>query len=49
VAKVTERFNELTGRGYTAAERTGPGQVRKITAFNPTAAETLFKSRIVGE
>ena len=43
-----ERFNELTGRGYTAAVRTGPGTVRKVTALDPAAAETLFMPRIVG-
>ena len=48
VAVAMERFRELTGRGYTAAERTGPGLVRKVTAFDPTATETVFKPRIVG-
>jgi hypothetical protein len=48
VAKAMGRFNELTGLGYTAAERTGPGTSRKVTAFDPTAAEVLFVPRLVG-
>jgi hypothetical protein len=48
VAEAMERFNALTGRGYTAAVRTGAGTVRKLTAFDPAATETLFKPRIVG-
>jgi hypothetical protein len=48
VAQAIERFNELTGRGYTAAVRTGSGTVAEVTAFDPTAAETLFKPRIIG-
>jgi hypothetical protein len=48
VAKAMERFNELTGLGYTAAERTGPGTSRKVTEFDPIAAEVLFMPRLVG-
>jgi hypothetical protein len=48
VAKAMERFNELTGRGYTAAERTGPGTSRKVAEFNPAATEVLFMPRLVG-
>jgi hypothetical protein len=48
VANAMERFKELTGLGYTAAERTGPGTSRKVTAFDPTAAEVLFMPRLVG-
>jgi hypothetical protein len=42
------RFGELTGKGYTAAVRTGPGQVSKVKSFDPSAEETLFFPRIVG-
>ena len=48
VAEAMERFNELVGRGYTAAERTGPGTSRKVTEFDPTASEVLFMTRLVG-
>jgi hypothetical protein len=48
VAKATERFKELTGLGYTAAERTAPGRSRKVTEFDPTATEVLFMPRLVG-
>jgi hypothetical protein len=48
VAEAMERFRDLTGLGYTAAERTGPGTLRKVTAFDPAATEVLFKPRIVG-
>jgi len=48
VAKATERFKELTGLGYTAAEKTGPGTSRKMTEFDPTATEMLFMPRLVG-
>ena len=48
LAKAEERFKRLTGRGFTAAVRTGPGEVTKITSFNPAADETLFFPRLVG-
>jgi hypothetical protein len=48
VAEATERFKTLVELGYTAAERTGPGTSRKVTAFDPTAAEVLFMPRLVG-
>jgi hypothetical protein len=48
VAEAMERFTKLTGNGYTAAERTGPGTSRKVTAFDPAAAEVLFMPRLVG-
>jgi hypothetical protein len=48
VAEAMRRFNELTRLGYTAAERTGLGTSRKVTEFDRTAAEVLFKPRIVG-
>ena len=42
------RFNALTGAGFTAAVRSGPGEQRVIRAFDPTAEETLFYPRLVG-
>jgi hypothetical protein len=45
LAKAEERFKKLTERGFTAAVRTGPGEV---TSFNPAAEETLFFPRLVG-
>jgi hypothetical protein len=34
--------------GFTAAFRTGPGEVTRIKSFDPTAKETLFYPRLVG-
>jgi len=48
LAKAEERFKTLTGRGFTAAVRTGPSEVTKVTSFNPAAEETLFFPRLVG-
>ena len=48
VAKAEQRFRELTGAGFTAAVRTGPGEQRIIRSFDPTAEETLFYPRLVG-
>jgi hypothetical protein len=48
VAKAEQRFKELTGAGFTAALRTGPGEQRIIRSFDPTADETLFYPRLVG-
>jgi hypothetical protein len=48
LAKAEKRFNELTGMGFTAAVRTGPGEVSKIHSFDPYAEETLFFPRLVG-
>ena len=47
-AKAEERFKQLTGRGYTAAVRSGPGEVTKVTSFNSAAEETVFFPRLVG-
>jgi hypothetical protein len=41
------RFRELTGAGFTAAVRSGPGEQRVIRAFDPAAEETLFYPRLV--
>jgi hypothetical protein len=48
LARAEKRFNELTGKGFTAAVRTGPGQVARIRSFDPAAEETLFYPRLVG-
>ena len=48
VAKADSRFKELTGAGFTAAERTGPGQSKVVTKFDPAAEETLFIPRLKG-
>jgi hypothetical protein len=42
------RFYELTKVGFTAAVRTGPGQVSQIRSFDPTVEETVFFPRLVG-
>jgi hypothetical protein len=49
VAEAEARFKELTGAGFTAAERTtGPGQSKVVTNFDPAAEETLFIPRLKG-
>jgi hypothetical protein len=48
VEKAERRFRELTGAGFTAAVRSGPGEQRVIRTFDPTAEETLFYPRLVG-
>ena len=48
VEKAERRFIELTGLGFTAAVRSGPGEQRVIRSFDPTAEETLFYPRLVG-
>ena len=48
VKQAEERFKELTGLGFTPAERTGPGTSKLVRKFNPEATETLFYPRVVG-
>jgi hypothetical protein len=48
LARAEQRFKNLTGDGFTAAVRTGAGEVSRIRAFDPTAEETLFFPRLVG-
>jgi hypothetical protein len=48
VAEAEKRFMELTGAGFTAAKRTGPGKSERIREFDPTAKETLFIPRLIG-
>lgn len=48
LAEAERRFVALTGAGFTAAVRTGPGQVSRIRSFDPSANETVFFPRLVG-
>jgi hypothetical protein len=48
LAKAEQRFYELTKVGFTAAVRTGAGQVARIRSFDPNAEETVFFPRLVG-
>ena len=48
VARAEQPFMELTGAGFTAAVRSGPGEQRIIRSFDPTAEQTLFYPRLVG-
>jgi len=48
LAKAERRFRELTDGGFTAAVRTGPGQISRIGSFDPSAEETVFFPRLVG-
>jgi hypothetical protein len=48
LAEAERRFQELVGRGFTAAARVGPGKVSKMQAFNPAVEETVFFPRLVG-
>ena len=48
LAMAEQRFYELTKVGFTAAVRTGPGQVSQIRSFDPNAEETVFFPRLVG-
>ncbi|MGL3107089.1 hypothetical protein [Bradyrhizobium sp. BR 1432] len=48
LAKAKRRFYELTDAGFTAAVRTGLGQVSQMRSFAPNAEETVFFPRLVG-
>jgi hypothetical protein len=48
IAAAEARFKELTGLGFTAAERVGPGKTQVVRAFNPDAEEVLFFPRLQG-
>ena len=48
VAKAERRFRQLTNAGFSAATRTGPGQVSQLRSFDPNAEETVFFPRLVG-
>lgn len=48
VAEAEQRFRKLTQLGFSAAVRTGSGQVSQVRAFDPAAQETIFFPRLVG-
>ena len=48
VQEAEKRFMELTGAGFTAAERTGQGTSKVVRKFDPAAEETLFVPRLKG-
>jgi hypothetical protein len=48
VARAEARFKELTGAGFTAAERLSEGKSEIVRSFDPTAEETLFIPRLQG-
>lgn len=48
LAEAEARFNELVHHGFTAAVRTGSGEVTRVKSFDRTAQETLFFPRLVG-
>jgi hypothetical protein len=48
LAEAERRFYELTGAGFTAAIRSGPGEISHTKSFDPAVEETLFFPRLVG-
>jgi hypothetical protein len=46
--KAEERFNQLTGAGFTAATKNSSGEPVVTRKFDSTAEETLFFPRLVG-
>ena len=48
LAEAERRFKQLTDAGFTAAVRTAAGESRRVSAFDPTAEETLFFPRLIG-
>ena len=44
LARAEQRFRELTGAGFTAAFRTGPGEVTRIKSFDPDRAGNAILS-----
>jgi hypothetical protein len=48
VAGAERRFRDLTGAGFIAAERTGPGESKLVKAFNPDAEATVFFPQLKG-
>jgi hypothetical protein len=48
LAQAEQRFRQLTSAGFTAAVRTGQGEISRIKSFDPTAEETLFFPQLVG-
>jgi hypothetical protein len=48
LANAEERFERLTGLGFTAAVRSASGDVALTRTFDANAEETLFFPRLVG-
>lgn len=49
LAEAMQRFDELVNtKKFAAAVRTGPGELKKVTAFDPNAEETVFVPPLVG-
>lgn len=49
VAIAEKRFEELTGKGFTAAaKKAGASESTVIRKFDPTAEETIFIPRLQG-
>jgi hypothetical protein len=48
LSKAEERFERLTGVGFTAAARSASGDVVVIRTFDANAEETVFFPRLVG-
>ena len=48
LALAEKRFMELTGAGFTAAVRRGPGDCQVVKSFDGTAEETLFYPQLIG-
>jgi hypothetical protein len=48
LSKAEERFERLTGLGFTSAARSASGDVVVIRTFDANAAETVFFPRLVG-
>jgi hypothetical protein len=48
LAAAEERFRQLTGSGFIAAEKTGDGTSKLVKAFDPNAEETVFHPQLVG-
>jgi hypothetical protein len=44
-----ERFDDLVNKQkFAAAVRTGPGELQKVTSFDPNAEETVFVPPLQG-
>jgi hypothetical protein len=48
VKAAEDRFRALTGSGFTAARRAGPGEVALMRKFDKDAEEVLFYPRLAG-
>ena len=48
LSDAAQRFELLTGLGFTASVRSSSGEVTLGRMFDPTAEETVFFPRLVG-